>query len=59
MRGLYTTNLTDDLEAVVARNLWKIVDLLAPGTVIAYRTAFEMRPGERARLSGWSGPERD
>lgn len=43
-KGLYTTNLTDDIESVVARNLWRIVDLLVPGAVIAYRTAFEMRP---------------
>jgi hypothetical protein len=43
-KGLYTTNLNEDLEAVVARNLWRIVDLLVPGTVVAYRTAFEMRP---------------
>ena len=44
MRGLYTSNVTDELDAVVARNLWRIVDLLVPGAVIAYRTAFEMRP---------------
>lgn len=45
-RGLYTTDLTSDLAAVVARNLWRIVDLIAPGTVIAYRTAFELRPSK-------------
>ena len=43
-KQLYTTNLTDDLTAVVTRNLWHVVDLLVPGAVIAYRTAFEMRP---------------
>lgn len=43
-RQLYTTNLTDDLAAIVVRNLWRVVDLLVPGAVIAYRTAFEMRP---------------
>ena len=43
-KGLYTTNLSDDLAAVVVRNLWRVVDLLVPGAVVAYRTAFEMRP---------------
>jgi hypothetical protein len=52
-KGLYTTNLSDELDAVVARNLWRIVDLLVPGAVVAYRTAFEMRPAKgRIYLSG-------
>ncbi len=52
-KGLYTTNLTEAIEAVVARNLWRIVDLLVPGAVVAYRTAFEMRPaGGRVYLVG-------
>jgi hypothetical protein len=46
VKGLYTTNLTDDVESVVTRNLWRIVDLLVPGAVVAYRTAFEMRPAK-------------
>ena len=46
LKGVYTTNLTDDLEAVVARNLWRIIDLLVPGAVVACRAAFEMRPAK-------------
>ena len=43
-RGLYTTNLLEPLEAVVARNLWPIVSILCPGAVVSHRTAFEGRP---------------
>jgi len=41
---LYTTNVTDAREAVVSRNLWPIVAMLMPGSVVSYRTAFENRP---------------
>ena len=40
---LYTRNMLDAPEAVVARNLWPVVALLAPGTVVSHRTAFENR----------------
>ena len=38
---LYTTNLADADDAIVHRNLWKIVGLLFPGALIADRTAIE------------------
>ncbi|MFL5493023.1 MAG: Fic family protein [Gemmatimonadales bacterium] len=41
---LYTGNMTDDPETIVRRNLWPVVSLVAPGTVISYRTAIEMAP---------------
>ena len=41
---LYTGNMTDEPKAIVRRNLWPAVSLLAPGTVIGYRTALEMAP---------------
>jgi hypothetical protein len=41
---LYTRNLTDPPEEIVRRNLWPIVALLFPGTVISHRTAIEMQP---------------
>jgi hypothetical protein len=41
---LYTGNMADEPEAIVRRNLWPVVSLLAPGTVIGYRTALEMAP---------------
>ena len=44
---LYTRNMADPPEAVVARNLWTIVAGYFPGALIADRTAFENAPGER------------
>ena len=41
---LYTRNMTDSPEEVVARNLWHIVDGFFPGALIADRTAFELAP---------------
>lgn len=43
-RGLYTTNLTEPLEAVISRNLWPVVAMLAPGSVISHRTALQGKP---------------
>jgi hypothetical protein len=40
---LYTSNLTDAPEAIVARHLWPIVALLMPGAVVSHRTAIENR----------------
>lgn len=47
---LYTTNLTDSVEDIVRRNLWRVVALLAPGAVIGFRTAIEMRPAPDGTL---------
>lgn len=41
---LYTTNLNDAPEAILRRNRWRVVDLLAPGSVVDFRTALEMVP---------------
>ena len=41
---LYTRNVLDAPEDVVARNLWPVVALLMPGAVVSHRTAFENRP---------------
>lgn len=41
---LYTSNMTDAPAAIIRRNLWPAVSLLAPGAVISYRTALEMKP---------------
>jgi hypothetical protein len=41
---LYTTNMRDDPAMIVTRHVWRILSLLAPGTVVGYRTAFESRP---------------
>jgi len=51
---LYTRNMRDAPEAVVVSSLWPIVALLAPGTVVSHRTAFENRaaPDGSVFLSG-------
>ncbi len=41
---LYTRNLTDRPDAVVARNLWHIVAGFFPGALVADRTALENAP---------------
>jgi len=43
---LYTSNFTDDDETIVRRNLWRVVGLLTPGSVISYRTALAGKPSE-------------
>lgn len=43
---LYTTDTTSPPEEVIRKNLWPIVGLLAPGTVIAHRTALDARPAD-------------
>jgi fido (protein-threonine AMPylation protein) len=49
-RGLYTTDLVTPLDALVRQHAWEIVDLIAPGTVIGYRTAFELKPSPEGVL---------
>lgn len=41
---LYTTNLIESPEAIVRRNLWRVVALTVPGAVVSHRTAIEMQP---------------
>lgn len=41
---LYTTNLIEPPETIIARNIWIVVGLLAPNTVIGWRTAFTSNP---------------
>lgn len=43
-RGLYTTDTVTPLDALVRQHLWEIARLVAPGSVIAYRTAIELAP---------------
>lgn len=43
---LYTSNMTESPKVIIQRNLWQVVALLAPGSVIGYRTALEGRPSE-------------
>lgn len=43
---LYTRNMIEPVEVIVARNLWQIIGMLAPGGVIGFRTALESRPAD-------------
>jgi len=43
-RGLYTTDLVTPLNVLVRQHIWEIVRLIAPETVIGYRTTFELSP---------------
>ncbi len=48
---LYTPNVTDDPATVVRRNLWEVVGLLFPETVIGYRTAIEGKPSPEGTVN--------
>jgi hypothetical protein len=41
---LYTTRVKEAPEDVIRRNLWDVVGLLFPGSVISQRTAIELKP---------------
>ena len=58
---LYTSNLKDDDETVIRRNLWRVVGLLSPGSVVSYRTALEGKPSANntVYLVGGSDYRRD
>lgn len=41
-RGLYTTDTVTPLDQLVLQHLWEIIRLVAPGSVIGYRTAIDL-----------------
>ena len=43
---VYTTNMEDAPETIVARNLFYILGQLFPHAVISHRSAFELKPTE-------------
>ncbi len=55
---LYTSNMTDAPAAIIRRNLWRVVSLLAPGTVISYRTAIDMAPADDGTVFLTAGYDR-
>lgn len=59
--GLYTTNLEESEEAIIARHRWRIIGLLAPESIVSFRTALTMRPEADGTvfLSGASRYDRD
>lgn len=54
---LYTSNLTEPLETIVARNRWQAIAHLVPDAVVSYRTALFGRP-ERDGSVFLVGPHR-
>lgn len=48
---LYTTDVSDDPAAVIRRNLWEVVGLLFPDTVVGYRTALEGKPSPEGTVN--------
>lgn len=48
---LYTNEVKDDPSSVVRRNLWEVVGLLFPGTVVGYRTALEGKPSPEGTVN--------
>src|SRR5438105_289401 len=48
--NVYTTNLIDPIESVIARNRWQIVGASLPGAVLTHRTALLSRPTERGTV---------
>ncbi|GHU10912.1 Fic family protein [Alphaproteobacteria bacterium] len=40
---LYTTDMVDDIDGIVRRNLWRVVGLLYPRAVVSERTGVEMK----------------
>lgn len=55
---LYTPDVTDEPAAVVQRNLWEVVSLLFPETVIGYRTAIEGKPSPEGTVNLVGGYDR-
>lgn len=47
---LYTTDLMSSPEEIIRRNRWRVVALLAPGSVIGFRTAIEMVPSSAGTI---------
>src|SRR5690349_2025556 len=56
---LYTRNLTEPPERIVARNLWQLVAAYLPDGLIADRTALENRPAPDGSIFLISGHWRD
>jgi hypothetical protein len=42
--GIYTDDLVQSLETVTRRHLFELCALIAPGSIISHRSAFEQRP---------------
>lgn len=43
-QGLYTTDLVTPLPTLISQNMWEVVRLIAPGTIIGFRTSLELVP---------------
>src|SRR5690625_2077199 len=48
---LYTTDVSEDSEIVIRRNLWEVIGLLFRDTVVGYRTALEGKPSPEGTVN--------
>jgi hypothetical protein len=55
---LYTTDVHADPATVIRRNLWEVVGLLFPNTVVGYRTAIESGPSPDGTVNVVGGYDR-
>jgi hypothetical protein len=55
---LYSSDLTSAPSDVIRRNLWRVVSLLAPLTVVSHRSAIEMQPADDGSIILSAGYER-
>lgn len=47
---LYSSNLSDPVEAIIRRNLFLILGRLYPGAILSHRSAFEFQPTEAGHV---------
>ena len=47
---LYTSNMVEPDDVIIRRNMWQVVSLLIPGSVIGYRTALEGRQSDAGAI---------
>ena len=47
---LYTPNQTESAGSIIGRNLWQVIGLLFPGTVVSHRTALTQKPTPRGTV---------
>jgi hypothetical protein len=57
-QGIYTDDLTQPLDTVVRRHLYELCALVAPGSIISHRSAFEQQRPTPAGNYYLTGPYR-
>lgn len=47
---VYSPNMTDPIELIIRRNIFKILGNLYPGTLLSHRSAFEFQPTKSGKI---------